>query len=400
MADAVRAARSKYGVGLFARRELRAGEAALRERPLLFVVCGGRRRTVCAVCGEQGSRVRWACAGGCGAHYCSRACLEADGHGAHAARLCRRLGRAPSACKAAGVTHPDGADAVRWALHALWLRESSPDRWHALRRLEPRDEDPLPERAHEVLAVHTECGPRSADKLIDAISLAYADEREGEGARLIGSSEAVAHAPPLPLLRHQTLLRLLLRDALNSTCLTVDPTKFGGSPTDAAMREPAVVCTYATLCLANHDCAPTCARVDSRPAMRYGEVELRCMMNVPAGAEVTMSYLPMGATRHERRERLLSTHAFECACERCQCEAAEERDGEGTTEHASYFSLVQLRHVCPSCEGTLYPQPRARKGETRYVCNNWPCNYSRSEQEFFELLEDAFGDGGGGDESE
>ena len=139
-------------------RELRAGEAALRERPLLFVVCGGRRHTVCAVCGEQG-RVRWACAGGCGAHYCSRACLEADGHGTHSARLCRRLGRAPSACKAAGVTHPDGADAVRWALHALWLRESSPDRWHALRRLEPRDEDPLPERAHEVLAVHTEVAP-------------------------------------------------------------------------------------------------------------------------------------------------------------------------------------------------------------------------------------------------
>ena len=102
-----------------------------------------------------------------------------------------------------------------------------------------------------------------------------------------------------------------------------------------------------------------------------------------------MSYLPMGATRHERRERLLSTHAFECACERCQCEAAEER----WRHHRARVLLS--RCSCGTCARRArarYTRSHALERARLATCATTGRNYSRSEQEFFELLEDAFGD--------
>ena len=374
-------------MGLVASRPLAAGGVALRERPLVLVCVGRGRALACARCARQGAW-RTRCRGGCGERYCSDACMAAQGHGGDREALCAQLAAAEGwargskrlAARSSGAL--DAAlDAVRWALHALWLRESAPDDWQALRGLEPREgEHAVREQdAEALLAEHTGLAEGTAvGTLVAALEAAHAAAT---------AAQTTQHAPPL---RRQALLRLLLKDALNSTCLTVDHAALGHAVGAGVVREPALVATYATLCLANHDCAPTCARLDVG-FLPFGEAELRTLHDVPAGAPVTMSYLPLGgADRAERRSRLRASHGFECACERCQCEAAEEAAGGAMAhEHSAYFAVFMLRHACPRCGGTLCPWPPADadgEDETVYVCCNWPCTFRHTEKQFLAML--------------
>lgn len=90
----------------------------------------------------------------------------------------------------------------------------------------------------------------------------------------------------------------------------------------------------------NHSCAPSCAvealwDAESRsPAVRvFAEVD------IAAGEELTISYVPRSATRAERKTRLTQGYGFTCACTRC---AAPADDTE---------SLTCSR--APSCEGAV-----------------------------------------------
>jgi len=91
------------------------------------------------------------------------------------------------------------------------------------------------------------------------------------------------------------------------------------------------------LLMANHSCAPNAVAAGvwngRAPAAR-----LVAERDVAEGEEVTISYVPRGAPRAERRATLQRLHGFVCDCERCGAaeagEGAPEREREREREQA------------------------------------------------------------------
>ena len=165
---------------------------------------------------------------------------------------------------------------------------------------------------------------------------------------------------------------------------------------------------------------------------------------LPAGSEVTISYMPLGDPLADRRQRLREEYSFACDCARCAVETADEaaraqaardhdhddgardyaREGEpsaaehdhehgedgccddgvggcggggggggggGETAHVdmTYLSLFVLKHVCGECLGTMAPVPSA-DADAACVCNR--CGVTRTQAEFLERVEAHFED--------
>ena len=80
----------------------------------------------------------------------------------------------------------------------------------------------------------------------------------------------------------------------------------------ASMKEAAV---FASICRLNHACIPNAY------AEWNGRLEcetVHALVDIPAGDELTISYLPPGGMeRHLRQAWLLDEHGFSCSCARC-----------------------------------------------------------------------------------
>jgi SET and MYND domain-containing protein len=149
------------------------------------------------------------------------------------------------------------------------------------------------------------------------------------------------------------------------------------------------------------------------------------MHELPAGAELTISYMPLGDPPDLRRQRLRVEYNFSCDCARCQVEAASEAATvaaeaaevakamaaaggaadamameQGDEERPpfavgdvdeTYVALYVLKHVCDQCLGTMAPLITA---PSSCLCNR--CGATRTEAEFLARAEAHFA----GDEHE
>ena len=69
---------------------------------------------------------------------------------------------------------------------------------------------------------------------------------------------------------------------------------------------------YPPAALLNHSCAPNCVL-----AFDGAQLEIRTLVHVDAGAELTHSYVDLCLCTSERRATLRERYGFECRCERC-----------------------------------------------------------------------------------
>ena len=120
--SAARMGSSCSGVGLFAARDLAAGERILLERPLVLTPCWVAREFVCATCLTASPNGRpWPlpCPGCKTLHFCSAACFEAAVE-THAPCECASL----ATWRAGGHTNEWVADLILQAVRILSLRAS------------------------------------------------------------------------------------------------------------------------------------------------------------------------------------------------------------------------------------------------------------------------------------
>ncbi|XP_078264966.1 histone-lysine N-methyltransferase SMYD1b isoform X2 [Rhinoraja longicauda] len=91
---------------------------------------------------------------------------------------------------------------------------------------------------------------------------------------------------------------------------------------------------FPNLCLVNHDCWPNCTVI-----LKNGKIELRAIMHIEAGEELTVSYVDFLSLSAERHKMLKEQYYFDCNCEHCQkgmkddlMQAVKEEDGKKPPE--------------------------------------------------------------------
>ena len=88
----------------------------------------------------------------------------------------------------------------------------------------------------------------------------------------------------------------------------------GTTNRELASRKQAAV--FATICRINHSCRPNCCYEWNG---RTGQGTIHACAAIPAGVELTISYLPRrGFELHARRAWLRSEHGFDCRCAACR----------------------------------------------------------------------------------
>ena len=84
---------------------------------------------------------------------------------------------------------------------------------------------------------------------------------------------------------------------------------------------------YPACSLVNHECAPNAARFDCIAAPGSGAaantvMQMRAMHDLPVGAEVTISYMPLNWDLEERQEHLQEVGGSVDGCPAAACHAA------------------------------------------------------------------------------
>ncbi|EDQ88299.1 uncharacterized protein MONBRDRAFT_9299 [Monosiga brevicollis MX1] len=103
---------------------------------------------------------------------------------------------------------------------------------------------------------------------------------------------------------------------------------------------------FPVIALVNHSCHPNCAVV-SRPG---GELEVRTLGTVRAGAELFVSYVDLTLPRAERQAHLLASKEFTCTCYRCQHPDAFPHEHEASMPSCPQCGLA-LRWTQTSASG-------------------------------------------------
>ena len=128
-----------------------------------------------------------------------------------------------------------------------------------------------------------------------------------DGGSREGSAPAAAAAAPRvppPRLASEVLARL----ATNGVTVTDEE------------LQPVGIGVYGLAALANHACRPTAAQTFDA---KSGELVLRALAPLAAGAAVTVAYIDVAQPVAARRAALRSTYGFTCRCERCAAADAE-----------------------------------------------------------------------------
>lgn len=347
------------GVGLVAARDIDAGETIVAEHALLVGVSEEFRRVCCASCLAHGAATPCS---GCGEVVLCDACVDpaspwhrGAGHGAVvcAAERVASAWRPP-------LSAPD-RERLRFLGACAELRRAHVVNGDARARA----------RLDAVLRLCPDVGP--AGEGIDPREASAAERvrpaLEAAVQAIIASTEANTAGGGL--------LRAIAGDAVENAALLAKETKnaFGvmaahhradgsrsndDSDDDRRVRGGAV---YELASRVNHACFPNVARFDnfdgvlSSPSHEFhvprrdgpnppGPTELRLVAidKIPAGCEVTMSYLPVSESCARRRRRLRNTFGFGCDCERCVIECAWAReDGTATGDEGGAFEDASRR---------------------------------------------------------
>ena len=331
------------GVGLVATRDIAAGECVLRERAIVCGTSVAFRDSACARC------LAFTAPDGAPLFTCATCGL---------AKLC-----GGDTCAWSGMPHG------KVACHAEGLAKGLPP--------------PDVERLRFLAAcadLRGENSEASVAKLraVEALCPAVGPNGEGVGGRELEDARrlhplletavarALAGAQISPIAdadAFDATRRAVAGSVLDAAKLLAKETKnaFGAmAPRDVQSGERRVRggALYDLASRVNHDCFPNVARFDNfdgalekdafvlnhvgdediaRRQNRLAPDELRLMAldRIPAGAEVTMSYLPVTEPLARRRRRLRHTFEFECSCQRCCVEmqwAREDGDRVGDVD--------------------------------------------------------------------
>ena len=326
----VRATIPGKGIGLVAARDIAAGECVVREsRAVLCGVAEAFRQNVCARClsfrGADGASPPPPCVG------CGRVRLC----GANGACAWDDLGHGPVACAAETLAR-DVALARADAERLRFLAACADLRARA--RLDPARVDAAARHAAMVSLCPDHYAPPPPRELAAAARL------RDLLARAAAASPALAPAADAIAGTVAENAALLAKEAHNAFGIMAPATP---NDPERRVRGGAV---YDLASRVNHDCFPNVARFDnfdgdvsregsgfpSDPAANAvaaapDELRLVAIDRIPAGTEITMSYLPVSEPVGRRRRRIRDTFGFSCECERCRLETSWAReDGDPT----------------------------------------------------------------------
>jgi NTP pyrophosphatase (non-canonical NTP hydrolase) len=327
------------GRALKAARPLMAGAVVYQARPWVSVVADGFMRSVCSHCfkstadeggGEDDGPppdLPFSCAGCSACGYCSQECKDAAAH-LHA-KECE------SVAQVVRMTAGTSADSrgARMLIRALAQRAVD---------LEGGDEEALRKRSVNLpsfvdvceLEDHLNDLPRAKQKEFLGIAA-------GVGSLPIGQQYGVGKVE---------LVRLVATLRCNSQAVVDVANKRLGD----VLIAPADF---------NHSCRPNCT------VAFYGNtVQIRALCEIDPDEELTIQYTDLYLSRHERQEKLLSSHCFTCACPRC-CEGGGGTGGGG--EGGTLDCRVEgYRCGLKRCDG-LVPPPLHEGGSGGGV--EWVC---------------------------
>jgi len=307
------------GLGLYAARFLPAGAAILTDHPLVAALPPQAAPWRCRAClAPLSSRSRERtppCLGCHRARWCDSACRADDAVG--------HVGSGECALLATEATAPGALLAWPGLLRDACLA------LRILARPDGKGAD-LATDAEEVGRDPT-AGPRLCAA---AAALAAA---AGVGAATGGAAPSVTP---------ESAAKALRAAALNA----VELEEIGGTAAGPADNRspPPPAALYALAARTNHSCRPTAVFV---PRRRGGKLVMRTLVDVEAGAELTVAYTDPVAPRNDRRAALGQGWGFACACERCDGRGGDALLGEA----ASSSSIPALAALEAEVEAAAAP---------------------------------------------
>ena len=324
------------GYGVFASRDVAAGERVLAECPFALTVSIGKRVHTCSTCladSRSAGSPAWTthCVGGCNTQrYCSIDC---------------------QATAAASFHPPNGTECTAMSTAQSDARhdfETSDDISQAVRILERRQAG----ACVHMLNAAGKSVPIDGSSASAELRLDY----EGYSSRLVGIAPAtpedarslrratgatLSALPEACRVPHAELRDLLQRHACNSF-----GTHGGG-----------VASFIGFMHLFNHACRPNCVLDHATTLMSDQPHAQRAfavvaLENIPAGGELVISYLShealFGDTPCERRAHLLEHYGFKCGCDRCKETTDEERDG-----YSAWLMAIRCPYADQGCSSGM-----------------------------------------------
>ena len=428
---------SKRGRHLVLTRAAEAGETVLAEAPVCWWVDAERHDDVCARCLKVfDGEAHYTC-GKCNqAAYCSEVCRKED--------ATRHAGVCGTLCACGQNLGAAATNLLQFVAYALALQRDHPDAFrqlwslHSVGVILDGEEYAASVKVAERLAGLG--GP--PPPLLPSCGNALRDWREfvKELCKKDKASNMALTMPPTEGEGEEEEEEA--KEEKDAGCCEEeeeedddddedDDDESGDDDEGLTARRVRAYCCYPTLSLANHSCLPTATRFDTfdsandlsqsneddkvLPALpnnvcvgklrdlhiRYVEA-LRppyglatryiTLHALPAGSEVTISYMPLGDPYSMRRNRLVEEYGFECDCNRCRVEAADENGEEEPTDTGEvnfmYVNLFVLKHTCAACMGTCAPIPIDGQPKTTLTCNR--CGNIQTEEDFHARCEEHF----------
>eukprot|EP00727_Mastigamoeba_balamuthi_P014696 m51a1_g9852 hypothetical protein (613) ;mRNA; r:1973854-1975692 len=289
------------GVGVFARKRIRAGQTVYTER---FLLCASRDKGRCYHCLARLPRNpahTVACRGACGRAYCNGEC-EREAYEGYHGPLCGRSVEDLEALVCKDIAWSSLDVLCMWkALGVAMLSPLPRMPWSAW-PAPPADVPPL-----SYLSRITDCPP-DAGGLVHHVgahsyTAAHQNISKALGTRL--------RADPAITLR--SLMDLRVAVELNS--FPVRSRERGARATDHGMALTLAGSMF------NHSCAPS---ADLRCWLDEGNMaSVVALRNIDAGEEVTISYVDPCAPLEDRRTALWAQYGFTCHCSKCRHQRAK-----------------------------------------------------------------------------
>ena len=353
-----------------------AGDCVLAEAPICWWVDVDRQDDCCARClkadlplgGHAGCEV---CRS---AVWCSAACgLEDE---ARHAGVCKVLSAAMDPAKSEGEQlDPDALNLLTFCAHALAVREASPADWAKIMglssvgvslseaertacvqvtaRLKAAGVASMLEGGPLLYLVQKLCkrdkasnfclamppsesgGDRNSsdddddDDDDDSDDSDDSDDQKLSGGWVMASRRVRGYGcyPTLAFCNHSCLPTVSRFDALDDD--SRDPAKPSNPVLAAPLSTGACVGPLAAAANGAHTVP---ASAFSRPPFSL-TTRFVALHDLPAGAELCISYMPLGDELSERQARLQEEYGFKCDCPRCIVEEDDDEHGEGCTNH-------------------------------------------------------------------
>lgn len=284
------------GRGVVAKRKLRPGEVAWQADAWCAVVSDNFIASVCATCfripSEEDGDMKFKCEA-CGiAYYCSEKCKEESS----------ALHKLECQCARQIVQVTQGKSDTRGARMMI--------RVLAQRQLEEQQGATVEESneigADDMTTKPIWTGARFADvqRLVSHLDTMPDDKID----QYRGIAKGVSKMPVSAGLSEEDVLQLVATLQCNSQGIVdLNHHRRGDlliAPADA-----------------NHSCAPNCF-----VAFHGKKVQFRTIKPIAEGEELTITYTDLYLPRDLRRQKLLSSHCFECACDRCSDDSSDSVD--------------------------------------------------------------------------